>query len=374
MSCASRRALRMSDLELLLGEMEAHDRVGDALVEHPERIFLSGWNGSHPFVSEMVGDVLVRLGERTSLLTEYSHLDEDPELSAALSQLHQSYGEPAIAPERFAPGAGSSAFLATLLHHVTRLGFNEIHYLPPVYYNAIYWIRELRFRVSRVADRAPLDGQNPHLRLPNRRSCLWITDPLWFAGTPLSPEIIAEIGAWQSRTDSVVMVDGTFAYMEWDGPVAAPTAALDPNLTYRLVCPTKTLALHGFRFAYAITPDAAATEFREFHGRMHGATSLADRLFAHRAVSLLNDKTPAKTLWPYVRQRLDGLLAAGAFDDVLMPTGGYFVFGKPAVSSAHTVGLSSECFSTSLASEYVRVNLLDDEVVDYLLGVRRGVT
>jgi aspartate/methionine/tyrosine aminotransferase len=221
--------------------------------------------------------------------------------------------------------------------------------------------------VTRVGEQAPLNGHS-QLRLPDRRTCLWITDPLWFAGVPLCGAVLADVGEWQRRTDSVVVVDGTFAYMEWEGPCPAGVASLDPDLTYRLVCPTKALALHGFRFAYAIAPRRDATEFMEFHGRMHGATSLVDRIFAHRAVELLGDRFPSRTLWPYVRQRVDAITASGAIRDVVTPTSGYFVFAASAAPESEVVGLGSGCFSATGHSEHVRINVLDDDVVTYLLG------
>ena len=54
----------MGDLEALLEELYAHDRVGATLEEHPERVFLSGWNGPHPYVRDMLGDVIDRRAQR----------------------------------------------------------------------------------------------------------------------------------------------------------------------------------------------------------------------------------------------------------------------------------------------------------------------
>jgi len=48
----------------------------------------------------------------------------------------------------------------------------------------------------------------------------------------------------------VVVVDGTFQYLQWAWPERCErTSTLLRERTIRLVCPTKSLALHGIRFA-----------------------------------------------------------------------------------------------------------------------------
>jgi histidinol-phosphate/aromatic aminotransferase/cobyric acid decarboxylase-like protein len=357
-----------NDAAALRSVLEAHDRVGYELDKGDGRIFLSGWNGNHPFVSDMLGDLSERFLSASDRLTEYSHMDEDPDLAERLSELHSTYGEGMIESSRFVPGAGSSAFLASLLQYARRLGFHEMCYLPPVYYNAVYWMQELGFRIVRVAATAPLSA-DVELTLPARRTCLWLTDPLWFAGSPLASSYIDQVASWQQASGSTVIVDGTFAYMDWGGPQPARAAQLDPDRTFRLVCPTKALALHGFRFAYAIVPQAEATTFIEFHGRLHGASSLIDRMFAHRAVDVLQSSLPARTLWPYVSDRYVRLAATDVIGRHVPPTSGYFMFGEVQRANEKAVALDSACYEAASHEGYVRVNLIDDAVVEYLFSI-----
>ena len=357
------------DLGALLSELSAHDRMESARHADPGRRFLGGWNGRHPFVAAFIGDLMAEFANSQAALTAYSHLDEDVELCTRLSELHtNTYGESMRSPESFVPASGSSACLSSLLHYARHLGHVELCYLPPVYYNAIYWIRELDFRVTRVAPSPALGGMTPDgMALPPRRTLLWLTDPLWFAGQPLGIELLDEIRKWQGATGSMVIVDGTFQYMGWDGAGPEASAGLDPDLTFRLVCPTKTLALHAFRFAYVVAPHDLAAGFRDFQGRLHGAASLNDRLFAHRAISVLAAEG-ASVLWEFVKRRFGQLVSAGAFADYLPPRCGYFVFARPACDAGSFVGLSADCFEASSLDGFTRVNLLDDDDMDFLLG------
>jgi aspartate/methionine/tyrosine aminotransferase len=364
-----RRGIRTDDLPHLLSELHAHDDMAAEASASPGRRFLGGWNGHHPFVSEFVGDVPRRLTEMRDRYTEYSHLDEDIELQTRLSNLHADvYGEPRRAADSYIPGGGSSAFLATLLQFGRRLGHDELCYLPPVYYNAIYWVRELGFRVTRVAPHAALGCAGAVLELPPGRTLLWLTDPVWFAGVGLSPGLTEEVASWQRATGSDIIVDGTFQYMRWDRPQSPElTSALDPERTFRLVCPTKNLALHGFRFAYAIVPAQHSEDFRDFNGRLHGAASLADRLFAHQAVTVLASAEGAAPLWTYARSRLSQLVDAGALAELVPPSTGYFVFGRPDRNPGDYIGLSPACFEVSGHADYTRINLLDDDDFSFLL-------
>lgn len=67
-----------------------------------------------------------------------------------------------------------------------------------------------------------------------------------------------------------MFVDGTFQYLGWAGQQPELTSMLAAEATMRLVCPTKTLAMHGCRFAYLIAPEQLAGEVGELHGNLHG--------------------------------------------------------------------------------------------------------
>ncbi len=357
---------RTDDRELLFSELAAYDRVSDALIERSGSVFVSDWNGDHPFMDEFLGDLgEVPIGRLGSLGT-YSRMDEDLELTDAVAELHvRRYGETSVTAGRCVTGAGSTSFLTTLLMYQFLQGVREISYLPPVYYNAGWWIRKLGMGVRRVASNVDF-SDDVEMSLPEGRGLLWVTDPVWFAGVPLRDATVDRIADWQRRTGSTVIVDGTFQYMGWEGATKEATDRLDPDLTFRLVCPTKTLAMHGFRFAYAIVPAQHAAPFAELHRRLHGAAGLADRLFARRAVEVLGTHDGALPLMSFARDRYRQLLASGAVTEAVEPESGFFVFGRPSVDATNFVAMDINCFGGKGYPGFVRVNLLNSAAVSLL--------
>jgi aspartate/methionine/tyrosine aminotransferase len=354
------------DRELLFSELAAHDRLGDALIEHPSRVFVSDWNGDHPFMDLFLGDLgKAPIGEWGSLGI-YSRMDEDLALADAVAELHvRRYGEPDVTAQRCVTGAGATSFLTTLLMYQYLQGFREISYLPPVYYNAAWWIRRLGLGVRRVATDVDFSG-SVELTLPEDGGLLWVTDPVWFAGLPLRATTVDRIAEWQRRTGATVIVDGTFQYMGWGGATAETTDRLDPDLTFRLVCPTKTLAMHGFRFAYAIVPEQHSASFTELHKRLHGPAGLADRLFAHRAVEVLGSQDGALPLMDFARHHYRQLLANGAVTEAVEPNTGFFLFGRPSVDASQYVAMDIRCFGGQGYQGFVRLNLLNPAAVALL--------
>ena len=354
------------DREFLFSEIAAYDRLVDALIDHPDQVFVSDWNGDHPFMDEFLGDLGdAPIGQWGSLGT-YSRMDEDLGLSDAVAELHvRRYGEPDVTARRCVTGAGATSFLTTLLMYQYLQGFREISYLPPVYYNAAWWIRRLGLGVRRVANDIDF-SRSVELNLPDEGGLLWVTDPVWFAGLPLRLATVNRIAEWQSRTGATVIVDGTFQYMGWSGATAEATDRLDPDLTFRLVCPTKTLAMHSFRFAYAIVPEQHSAPFTELHKRLHGPAGLADRLFAHRAVEVLDSHSGALPLMDFACARYRQLMSSGAVTKAVEPKTGFFLFGRPSVDASEYLAMDVSCFGGQGYPGFVRVNLLNPAAVGLL--------
>lgn len=343
-----------------------HPNALDRTGERDDVVFVSDWNGEHPFVPEFLDGFASRTIASLGSLTRYSHLEEDTALEEKLRRLHRDrYREPGADEVGFLPGAGSAGFLTTMLFRARQLGFDRLCYLPPVYNSAIYIIQEMGFAVHKAARDVDF-AEDPGLALPETRCALWLTDPVWFAGRPVRQETIDEIARWQQRTGSLVLVDGTFQYQQWDGGRTELSSRLDPALTYRLVCPTKALAIHGFRFAYLIAPKAHLSAVTDLHSRMHGAAGVADRAFAHRAVATLDSETGNRALMAYARQRYDALLGAEALREWLEPVSGYFVFGVPAAERETLHGMGPECFEVQSYPGYLRINVLSERAVTHL--------
>ena len=367
MSVSSQAQAVADDRGLLFSELDAHDRLGEVLRKEPGRTFVSDWNGEHPFAAQFLGELAgVPIGQLGALGT-YSHMDEDPELADAIAELHaRRYGESSVTERNCVPGAGATSFLTTLLMYQFLDGIRDVAYLPPMYYNAAWWVRRLGFGVRRVAKDVDFSGR-AELRLPRSRCLLWLTDPVWFAGVPVREETVDAIAAWQRRTRSPVIIDGTFQYMGWTGVGAETTARLDRDLTFRLVCPTKALALHGFRFAYAIVPERHAMRFAELHGRLHGAAGLADRRFAHCAVRVLGSDDGALPLMRFAQGQYQHLMSSRAVTAAVPPRTGYFLFARPAAPASRYTGMGIGCFGGTGYRGFVRINLLSIAAVTCLL-------
>jgi aspartate/methionine/tyrosine aminotransferase len=343
-----------------------HPNALDRIDDRDDAVFVSDWNGQHPFVPAFLDGFADRTVGSLGPLTRYSHLEEDTALEEKLRRLHRDrYREPYSDHVGYLPGTGSASFLTTMLFRARQLGFDRLCYLPPVYNSAIYIIQELGLAVRKAARNVDF-ADDPGLDLPDTRCALWLTDPVWFAGRPVRQETVDEIGRWQRRTGSLVLVDGTFEYQQWDGGRCERTSGLDPDLTYRLVCPTKALAIHGFRFAYLIVPKAHLGSVTDLHSRLHGAAGVADRAFAHRAVAALDSETGNRPLMEYARQRYQELIVAGAIREWVEPYSGNFIFGAPTASADSLRGMGPECFEARGYPGYLRVNLLSDHAVRHL--------
>jgi aspartate/methionine/tyrosine aminotransferase len=355
--------------ELMDGQIKAdglHPNALDRTSERDDVVFVSDWNGEHPFVPDFLDGFAGRTIASLGSLTRYSHLEEDTALENKLRRLHRDrYREPGAADQGFLPGAGSASFLTTMLFRARQLGFDRLCYLPPVYNSAIYIIQEMGFAVHKGARDVDF-AEDPGLALPDTRCALWLTDPVWFAGRPVRQETIDEIARWQQRTGSLVLVDGTFQYQQWDGGRTERSSGLDPALTYRLVCPTKALAIHGFRFAYLIAPKAHLSAVTDLHSRMHGAAGVADRAFAHRALAALDSDPGNRPLMTYAQERYRTLLEGKALHEWLEPVSGYFVFGVPAATRNTVHGMGPECFEVRGHPGYLRINMLNERAVSHL--------
>jgi histidinol-phosphate/aromatic aminotransferase/cobyric acid decarboxylase-like protein len=350
------------DRNLLYAEIDARDRLSRTVGDHPDRLFVSGSSGENPFAADFLGPLAANRLADVGDFAAYSHLTEDRPLATSVAELHrQRYGESLISDWQIVPGAGAAGFLTTLLMFQHLRGVSEIHYLPPMYYSAAWWVRQLGFGVHRVTPEASF-AADPPLALPSGPGLLWITDPLWFAGHRLTEKTITRIAEWQRATGSTVVVDGTFQYMRWDGSFWEPTSRLDPGRTFRLVCPTKALGLHGLRFAYVIAPPRHSADLAELHGRLHGSAGLVDVAFAHRAVEVLRGPSGAAPLLEFARQRYRRLTDQGAIAPAVEPTSGYLAFVRPS-RPGRFVGMGPDCFGIAAMADCLRVNLLDSRVV-----------
>lgn len=328
------------------------------------RPFISDYHGGHPFVDDYLGSLatspLAGLGD----VTRYAAIDEDWRLRTKIALFHHRYDGADYSWNQVLAGAGSSMLLGTFCTWLMLAGYSQVHYLPPVYYKFAYLFKQYNIEPVPVSDLHAFQS-NFELRLPKRRTLLVLSDPIWYAGRKLPCEVLDAIRAWQLDTGSLVFVDGTFQYMQWDGTPAEVSAQLPPDQTLRMVCPTKFLSLHGYRCAWLLVPEQLRDKLAELHLNLHGEASLADRLFSHRACDVMLEGGNHKLLH-YVQRNYQRLLDKGAVDGNFDVETGYFLFARPRTPRVCFLSMGQDFFELSGYPDHVRINLLNNSAIDVL--------
>jgi aspartate/methionine/tyrosine aminotransferase len=232
-------------------------------------------------------------------------------------------------------------------------GYSQVHYLPPVYYKFAYLFKQYNIQPVPVSDLHAFQSDF-ELRLPKRRTLLVLTDPIWYAGAKVPCEVLDAIKAWQLNTGSLVFVDGTFQYMQWDGTSAEISAQLPPDQTLRMICPTKFLSLHGYRCAWLLVPKPLRDKLAELHLNLHGEASLADGLFAHRACDVMLHNGNRRLL-DYVQRNYQRLLDKDAVDGNFDVETGYFLFARPRAPRAHFLSMGQDFFELNGYPNHMRI-------------------
>ncbi|MBZ4318951.1 aminotransferase class I/II-fold pyridoxal phosphate-dependent enzyme [Streptomyces huiliensis] len=330
------------------------------------RVFVSDYNGGHPFVEEFLGELADTAPGRLADITRYSGLDEDVRLRTKIAAMHQRYDGVDCAPRNVLPGGGSSSLLGTFATWLLLTGRRRIHYVPPVYYKLAYLFRRMGIEPVPVA-RGHAYQPDFDLRLPDERTVLVLTDPVWYAGRRVPSAVLKAIGDWQEETGSLVFVDGTFQYLRWDGERGEESAARLPgDLTLRMVCPTKYLSIHGYRCAHLLVPGHLREELAELHMNLHGDVAVSDRLFAHRAADLMLGEGNG-ALIRHVRDRHEALAGSGALSARMPAETGFFLFARPRVPHRWFLAMDGKYFELDGHPGYVRINLLNRSGVAALI-------
>jgi aspartate/methionine/tyrosine aminotransferase len=207
------------------------------------------------------------------------------------------------------------------------------------------------------------------MHLPDKKSVLVVCDPIWYSGTILPEEVVDELCLWQKKTGSIVFVDGSFQYMRWGGIHRELTSKLDYELTFRLICPTKALAIHGFRFSYLIMPQNYRDAIRYIFANTHGPTTAHNLRFAKCAMSLLTNGDSNRQLLRYIEKTYHKLVDMGYITTNIEPNSGYFMFAKlliPEPKNIRHLVMDGVFFEQERYPDYVRINLLAPDVASLL--------
>jgi aspartate/methionine/tyrosine aminotransferase len=317
--------------------------------------FLSGWQCENPCVS----DLLSAIKERSNHIDyrKYKYFDEDDELSNSIRNIHTTLD--GVRPQGILCASGSTLLLYSFVTYLKRIGINRVHYIPPIYFTLHIAFELYGICATPVSARQPFE-KDFSIELPEESGCvLFLADPIWYTGTQYSADIIEEIVAWQNRNLSLVFVDGSMQYLPWNGVVRENTARLDPSLTFRLVCPSKQLAVHGFRFSYLLLPSSHERSMSWTYANIAGSAAADSIAFAHEAMAAVSDRGVPDKLMKIVSKRHNYLRANNIIESDIFPVCGYFVFEKIKVALPEGYSMvNGKYFALSNYPGYTKINLL----------------
>jgi aspartate/methionine/tyrosine aminotransferase len=346
---ADQKPLRTVDVLRLHEELETKYGDGDG------GNFLFGWQPINPFAGPTLAAVKRRA--KGTDYTKYAYLETNEEIAEAVLALHRRLDgyDPEAA---FCAASGGTAILFSFAYWLARLDVKEVYYVPPIYFTLLNGLRQFGVRARAISHYHPFE-QEFALTLPSKHTVLVIADPTWYAGLPVPKNIIKGLADWQARTGSTIFVDGSFQYMRWDEQVSEPTAMLDPSKTIRLVSPTKSLVIHGYRFAYALLPKAIKPKFSTSYTNICGPASADSIAFAHEAVAAMSDRKLITKLIRRASKRHRDLRKRGIIASPLQPRAGYFVFEKLNIPVADDrLKMTGEYFGQPRFGGHARINLL----------------
>ncbi|ONK13441.1 hypothetical protein [Streptomyces sp. MP131-18] len=173
---------------------------------------------------------------------------------------------------------------------------------------------------------------------------------------------LERIARWQRRTGSFVLVDGTFQYVRWDrSSREEPTSRPEQDLTtFRIVCPTKSLAVHGKRFACLLLPPAFREPVRYACANTAGATGTAKEHFVLRITDVLDSDESNDLLVRHIRTQRARLISRGIIrSEAAPPEAGYYTFARlDEASMRDAIVMDQRFFGLDGFETHVRVNFL----------------
>ncbi|MCX4777623.1 pyridoxal phosphate-dependent aminotransferase [Streptomyces sp. NBC_01264] len=293
-------------------------------------------------------------------LQNYNFLSDSAAVTDAITRFHTRADGVTYERDAVYVSSGSSPLLLGSFLALKEMGVQEVCYVPPVYYACYYFCESLGIPMRQISGDL-LHSETADLDLPERKTALVLCDPIWVFGTTVHERQIERIAQWQRRTGSLVLVDGTFQYARWDRSSRVElTSRLERELTLRLVCPTKSLAVHGTRFAYLLLPPELRETVRYACANITGATGAANEHFARRVMEVLDSDDSNDALVQHIQAERARLLDRGVIrEEAALPEAGYYAFAVlNDASMKDAIVMDQRFFELDGFDNHVRVNLL----------------
>jgi len=345
--------------------LELHRQLDIDLYKTPKSTgrFISGYQTTHPFIQSYMDGVTSNNGNAYAL-GRYSFAQSQSKLIDAIRSFHQQADGIDYSPDEILLSAGSSPLLMSLMLFLRQRAIGSLYYFRPIYHTLYFFADLLDVRLLPVCDHLLLDTESP-LKLPDGEHVLLFSDPVWIVGREVGDGAIDAVRRWQERTGSTVIVDGTFQYLKWDWPARREgSTRLIRDQTIRLICPTKSLAIHGIRFAYLLGPARLLKGLRWVCDNTTGSASTFDLHTAAHLMDVLSSPDSNRHLLAYIRARYSELrnnnfISRTAYE----PDCGYYVFGQVGRSERTDLFMGADYFELDGYDDFVRVNLLSPDIM-----------
>lgn len=351
----------MDDLEILIRQ----HRELDKLVENADKTdFLSDWNCHHPYYKEEFTEP-----GSMDLIKQYNYIRAADNLTRMISEFHQKSDSTFYGMEEIVTSNGSTTIISSILVWLSVNKVKEVYYIPPVYYTFTYFSKLYGISLRPISG-SHLFEKDIRLNLPEKKCTLLLTDPIWYAGISVPVYIYELLGKWQQKTGSTIIVDGSFQYLKWDGSKFETSCKLDKSKTLRLICPSKVIAIHGFRFSYLLVDETKYDTFDYILDNICGSSSYSDISYSQKCMSILLSQNSNSDLINYTENKYQNLRNSNVIADVIEPDSGYFIFARLNKSYTDKFRvMEGEYFQQKNYPGYVRINLLSSCVQKILTEV-----
>ena len=344
--------------------LELHRRLDAILAQGFSGRFISGPETTHPFIHKYTDGFATDFGAQLgNYIGNYGYLQDEVELADTIQTFHKHADGIEYSPDEIMVAAGSSALILGIMTFLRQHNVRSVHYFLPIYHTFYFLADLLDIALLPLCDK-PLWENAAIPILPGGQQVLLFADPIWCAGRAVGDATIETVSRWQDRTGSTVIVDGTFQYLRWPGGRNKERSAeLNRDHTIRLICPTKSLALHGIRFAYLLGPARILESIRWTCDHVTGSVSAFDMLSAEKVMRVLSSPEGNRSLIEHVRARYSELRAIGYIERTIVePDCGYYVFGKVSRAEKADLFMDSRYFELTGPDDLVRINVLSPHI------------